>query len=166
MTELYHDHRQPRSSQYSMKCWLTVVCIRNGFAEIPRMAIETTSIFKHSTHKSQLTEHAMFSLTWCRDMRLGKMPDRQCIMHELDERICITVAYMRLKPTEGRPIVEPEKNEKVIENMMVATDFDYTLEVKVLNAEFGILDFDTAIMSWNLISFLFVNRRVRRCLTD
>ena len=103
----------------------------------------------------------MFSLTWGRDVRLGKMPDRQRIVHELDERIGIAVPYMRLEPTEGRPVVEPGTNE----NMMVVNDLDYTLEVKVLHAEFGILDFDTAIMSWNLISFMFIYRRVRGCLT-
>ena len=118
------------------------------------MAIETTSIFEHSTHKAQLTEHAMFSLTWGRDMRLCKMPDRQRIVHELDERIGIAVPYMRLKPSEGRPVVEPGTSE----NTKVTNDSDYTLKVKVLNAEFGILDFDTTIMSWNLISFVFINR--------
>lgn len=72
------------------------------------MTIETTSIFEHSTHKTQLTEHTMFSLTWCRDMRFSKMPDRQGIVHELDERISIAVAYVRLEPTEGRLVVKPE----------------------------------------------------------
>lgn len=137
------------------------MCVRNGFAEVPRMAVETTRIFEHSTHKTQLTEHTMFSLTWGRDVRLGKMPDRQRIVHELDERICIAVPYMRLEPTEGCPVVEPI----TIENTIVFSDLDYTLKVKVLNAEFGILDFDAAIMSWNLISFVFIDRRVRGCLT-
>lgn len=84
------------------------MCVRNGFAKIPRMAIETTSIFEHSTHKTQLTEHTMFLLTRCRDVRLGKMPDRQGIVHELDKRIGVAVAYMRLEPTEGRLVVKPE----------------------------------------------------------
>lgn len=127
------------------------------------MAIQTTSIFEHSTYKTQLTEHAMFPLTWCCDVRLGKMPDWQRIMHELDERIGIAVAYMRLEPTERRLVVEPEGG---IENTITASDVNHTLKVKVLNAKFGILDFDTAIVSWNLISFLFINRRLWRCLVD
>ena len=145
-----------------MKCWLTVVCVRNGFAEIPRMAIETTSIFEHSTHKAQFTEHAMFLLTRCRDVRLRKMPNRQRIMHELDEGIGVAVAYMRFKPTEGRFVVGPEENEIII----VTIDSDYALKVKVLNAEFRILNFDAAVMSWNLVTFLFIDRRVWGRLTD
>jgi hypothetical protein len=50
--------------------------------------------------------------------------------------------------------------------MIVATGLNYKLEIEVLNAEFRILNFDTAIMSWNLISFLFINRRVWGCLMD
>jgi len=84
-------------------------------------------------------------------------------MHELNERIGITVAYMRLEPTEGRLVIEPEED---IGNKIIASDINHTLKVKVLNAEFGILDFDTPIMSWNLISFLFINRRVWGCLMD
>lgn len=91
------------------------------------------------------------------------MPDRQRIMHELDERIGIAVAYMRLEPTERRPVVEPEGD---IENTITASNVSHILKVKVLNAKFGILDFDTAIVSWDLISFLFINRRVWRCLVD
>ena len=103
----------------------------------------------------------MFSLTRCRDVRLGKMPDRQRIMHELDERIGIAVAYMRLEPTERRLVVEPEVG---IEVTITTSNVDHILKVKVLNAKFGILDLDTAIVTWNLISFLFINRRVWRCL--
>jgi len=146
-----------------MKFCLTVVCICNGFAEIPGVAIQTTGIFEHSTYKAQLTEHAMFPLTWCRDVRLGKMPDWQRIMHELYERIGIAIAYMRLEPTERRLVVEPEED---IESTITAPDVNHILKVKVLNAKFGILDFDTAIVSWNLISFLFIHRRLWRCLVD
>lgn len=139
------------------------MCVRNGFAEISRVAIQTTSIFEHSTNKAQLTKHTVFPLTWCRDVRLGKMPDRQRIMHELDERIGVAVSYMRLEPTERRLVVEPEGD---IENTITASNVNHILKVKVLNAKFGILDFDTAIVSWDLISFLFINGRVWWCLMD
>jgi hypothetical protein len=84
------------------------------------------------------------------------------MMHNLDERIGVTVTYMRLKPAKGRLVVEPEG----FEDIKVVLDSNYSLKVEVLNPEFGVLHFDTAIISRNLISFLFINRRVRGCLMD
>lgn len=79
----------------------------NSLAKIATLTINPSCVLQHPTHKSELTKQTMFSTTRRRDMRLGQNTDRQEVVHDLHDWICVGVENVGFQTTEFSLVVEP-----------------------------------------------------------